>query len=60
MFNFILGFISGVYVGTYNHSTCRPCLERFTDCFKKEFDRITTNLDNKTSEDNNNNENKDK
>jgi len=41
MLNFMLGFASGLYVGTFNHKTCRPCLERVSDCFKKEFDRMT-------------------
>mgnify|MGYP000162005229 FL=1 len=45
MFNFILGFVSGVYIGTFNHQTCKPCLDRFTDCFKKEFNRMTTSDD---------------
>jgi hypothetical protein len=52
MLNFILGFASGLYVGTYNHKTCRPCLERISDCFKKEFDRMT-DVDNDKKSDTN-------
>lgn len=51
MFNFILGFVSGVYIGTFNHQTCKPCLDRFTDCFKKEFDRMTTSDDKSDNKD---------
>lgn len=53
MLNFILGFVGGVYVGTYNHQTCKPCLERITNCFKKEYDRFIESYDkdNKKSDD---------
>ena len=52
MLNFMLGFASGLYVGTFNHKTCRPCLERVSDGFKKEFDRMT-DVDNDKKSDTN-------
>ena len=59
MLNFILGFASGLYVGTYNHKTCRPCLERISDCFKKEFDRMTDSDGKKDKKDKNDKNDKD-
>ena len=53
MLNFMLGFASGLYVGTFNHKTCRPCLERVSDCFKKEFDRMTESTESTESTDKN-------
>jgi hypothetical protein len=38
MLNFILGFMSGVYLGTYHNETCKPVMNRIIDCMKKEYD----------------------
>ena len=56
MFNFILGFVSGMYLGTYHNDTCKPIMNRLTDCLKKEFNRSLNNLE----ERNKDNEDKDK
>ena len=52
MFNFILGFMSGIYLGTYHNDTCRPIMNRLTDCLKNEFNRKLNDLESKNSDDN--------
>lgn len=47
MFNFILGFMSGIYLGTYHNDTCRPIMNRLTDCLKNEFNRKLNDLESK-------------
>jgi|TARA_B110000967_G_scaffold19640_1_gene18316 hypothetical protein len=54
----MLGFASGLYVGTFNHKTCRPCLERVSDCFKKEFDRMTESYNKDDKDDKNDKDDK--
>ena len=51
MFNFILGFMSGIYLGTYHNDTCRPIMNRLTDCLKNEFNRKLNELESKNSND---------
>lgn len=45
MFNFILGFASGIYIGTYHNETCKPIMNRLFDCMKKEFNKSLNNLE---------------
>ena len=33
MFRLVIGFVGGVYVGTYYN--CKPIIERVKDCIKK-------------------------
>ena len=51
MFNFILGFMSGVYLGTYHNDTCRPIMNRLVDCLKKEFNNKLNNLEDHANKD---------
>ena len=38
MFRVLVGFVSGVYVGTYYN--CRPVIERLKDCIKNAIPEI--------------------
>ena len=35
MFRVFIGFVSGVYVGTYYN--CKPLIEKMRECFKNNF-----------------------
>ena len=50
MFNFILGFMGGIYLGTYHTTTCKPILERLSDCVKKEFNSKLNELESKNKD----------
>ena len=45
MFNFILGFAGGIYLGTYHNDVCKPIMDRLCDCMKKEFHKSLNNLE---------------
>lgn len=51
MFNFILGFVSGIYLGTYHNETCKPIVDRLTECLKKEFNTRLNNLEEQSNKD---------
>tara|TARA_Y100000591_G_scaffold271775_1_gene247052 strand:- start:11058 stop:11231 length:174 start_codon:yes stop_codon:yes gene_type:complete len=51
MFNFILGFMSGIYLGTYHNDTCKPIMNRLVDCLKKEFNNKLNNLEEHANKD---------
>ena len=52
MFNFILGFMSGIYLGTYHTTTCKPILERLSDCVKKEFHTKLNDMESRNKDSN--------
>jgi len=47
MLNFMLGFMSGIYLGTYHNETCLPIMNRLTDCLKNEFNRKLNDFESK-------------
>ena len=51
MFNFILGFVGGIYLGTYHNSTCKPIMDRLSDCVKNEFNRKLNEIESKETND---------
>lgn len=53
MLNFILGFASGIYIGTYHNETCKPIMNRLLDCMKKEFNKSLNDLEEHSSKEDN-------
>ena len=53
MLNFILGFASGIYIGTYHKETCKPIMNRLLDCMKKEFNKSLNDLEEHSSKEDN-------
>ena len=51
MWNFMLGFMSGIYLGTYHNQTCLPIMNRLSDCLKNEFNRKLNEIESKNSND---------
>ena len=47
----MLGFMSGIYLGTYHNETCLPIMNRLSDCLKNEFNRKLNDLESKNSND---------
>ena len=48
----MLGFSSGLYIGTYYSDYCKPYLDRLLDCLKKEINKSKEIKDDKVNKDN--------